>query len=159
MRTQVYLNPLAILRTGALISLLLALSTVWAVPGESRIAVGPVVTFDPDSLDFGNQVAKRTSKEKRILVKNIGDGPLTIDSVDIRGDNPNSFSILRDSCTGATVEANRACFVDVTFTPSGTGSRNARVRIDDNALDSPQRVPLKGNGINAIDVEPFPTSQ
>lgn len=115
----------------------------------------PFVSLVPDNLDFGNQVVRRTSAAKRITVKNTGGKPLYFDSVDLGGDNPNSFAVLKDTCTGATVDPDRACIIDVTFTPSGTGGRNARLRLNDNALDSPQRLRLKGNGINSNDVPPF----
>jgi hypothetical protein len=75
--------------------------------------------------------------------------------VELSGDNPNSFAILNDNCTGATIEPGRACVVAVNFTPTATGERNARLKLTDNALDSPQRVRLTGIGINSNDVAPF----
>jgi hypothetical protein len=89
------------------------------------------------------------------MLKNTGGQPLHIDSVDLGGDNRNSFVLLKDTCTGATVEPERACILDVTFTPTRTGGRNARLKLTDNAFDSPQRLKLKGNGINASAVPPF----
>ena len=164
-------GPLAIVRNAGLTSILLAVAAVigvFALTGESRIAFGlahrnqdpmpqspPSVTLSPDSLGFGDQVARRTSAAKRITVRNTGGQSLYIDSVIISGDNPNSFAITNDTCTGATVDANKACILDVTFTPSRTGERNARVKLSDNAPDSPQRLRLKGNGINSNDVAPF----
>jgi hypothetical protein len=158
-------NPLAIVRIAALIGILVA--PLIALTGESGLGLAhgnqdpgippspPAVTLNPDNLDFGDQVRGRTSNPKRIVVRNTGGQPLNIDSVSITGDNPNSFAIANDTCTGTTVDPNRACIVDVTFTPTGTGGRNARVKLSDNAPDSPQRLRLKGNGINSNDVAPF----
>jgi hypothetical protein len=115
----------------------------------------PFVSPNPDNLDFGNQVVRRTSAAKRITINNTGGKSLYIDSVTLGGDNPTAFAILKDTCTGATVAPNKACILDITFTPSKTGGRNARLRLNDNALDSPQRLTLKGNGINSNDVPPF----
>lgn len=115
----------------------------------------PSVTLVPESLDFGNQVVRRSSAARKIVVRNTGGKPLTIDSVQLTGDNPNSFVILNDACTGATVDPNQACVVEVNFTPTTTGERNARLKLTDNALDSPQRVRLTGIGINSNDVAPF----
>jgi hypothetical protein len=162
-------DRLAMVRTSVLISILLAVSGIIALPGDPRIGFGlthgnqdpapppspPSVSLIPDKLDFGNQVVRRTSAAKRITVKNTGGQPLYFDSVDLGGDNPTAFAILTDTCTGATVDPNRACIVDITFTPSVTGGRNARLRLNDNAPDSPQRLRLKGNGINSNDVPPF----
>ena len=152
-----------------LISIILAASAVVTLTGESRVAFAlahrsqdpapppspPSVTLSPDNLLFADQVVRRTSAAKRITVRNTGGQSLYIDSVAITGDNPNSFAIANDACTGATVDANKACIVDIPFTPSGTGERNARVKLSDNAPDSPQRLRLKGNGINSNDVAPF----
>jgi Abnormal spindle-like microcephaly-assoc'd, ASPM-SPD-2-Hydin len=162
-------DSFAILRTGVDIFIILAISGMISFTGSSRLSVGlthnnqdpaippspPSVTLAPDNLDFGDQVVRRTSAAKRITLKNTGGQPLHIDSVDLGGDNPNSFVLLKDTCTGATVEPERACILDVTFTPSRTGGRNARLKLNDNALDSPQRLKLKGNGINASAVPPF----
>jgi len=115
----------------------------------------PFVSPDPGNLDFGNQVVRSTSAAKRITLMNSGGKSLYIDSVTLGGDNSASFNILKDTCTGATVGPNKACILDVTFTPRQTGERNARLRINDNALDSPQRLRLKGTGINSNDVAPF----
>lgn len=115
----------------------------------------PYVSLVPDNLDFGNQVVRRTSAAKTITVRNTGGQPLDIDSVTLGGDNPTAFAILQDRCTGATLDPNKACVISVTFTPLKTGGRNANLKLNDNALDSPQRLKLKGNGINSIDVPPF----
>jgi hypothetical protein len=160
---------LAMMRRSASIVILLAVSAMIAVPGKSRLAVGHThaaqdpaqpaspsyVSLTPENLDFGNQVVRRISAAKRITLKNPGGGLLYIDSVELGGDNPTAFAILNDTCTGAKVEPDRACIIDVTFTPLRTGGRNARLKINDNALDSPQRLKLKGNGINSNDVAPF----
>jgi hypothetical protein len=162
-------GPLAIVRNGSRTSILLAaVIGVIALTAENPIAFGlaqgnqdpvpqspPSVTLSPDRLGFGDQVVRRTSTAKRITVSNSGGQSLYIASVVISGDNPNSFAIANDTCSGATVDANKACIVDVTFTPTGTGERNARVKLSDNAADSPQRLRLKGNGINSNDVAPF----
>lgn len=127
-------------------------------PGDQDPAVPPSppsVSLNPDHLDFGKQVTRSTSVAKRIIVKNSGGKPLYFDSVDIGGDNPTAFAILKDTCTGVTVDPNKACIVDITFTPYKTGERNARLRLNDNALDSPQKLRLKGTGINSNDVAPF----
>ena len=160
---------LSLARTIVLASILLAVSGIIDLPGQNRIGFGlthgdqdsapppspPFANLTPDNLDFGNQVVRRTSAVKRITIQNTGGKSLYIESVTVGGDNPNSFVIASDTCTGATVEANKACVVGVTFTPTGTGGRNARLRFKDNALDSPQRLKLKGNGINSNDVPPF----
>jgi hypothetical protein len=158
-----------IVRSSVSLGILLAVSGIFALPAGPRIGFGlrhfnqdpdppsspPYVSLVPDNLDFGSQVVRRTSAAKRFTVKNTGGQPLYFASVDLGGDNPNSFAVLKDTCTGATIDPDKACMVDVTFTPSATGERNARLRLNDNADDSPQRLKLRGTGINSNDVPPF----
>jgi hypothetical protein len=120
-----------------------------------QYAATPSVSFDPDHLDFGDQVIGRRSKAKRITVTNAGGKSLYISSVTGDGDNWSDFSVVNDTCTGATIAPNRACIFDVTINPSDTDERNARVKVEDNAPDSPQALSLTGNGINSDDLPPF----
>lgn len=157
----------AIARTTAFVGILLAVSGMFGFSTQTLIGFGrtpgyqdpyaqpPYVSPDPDNLDFGDQVVRRTSAAKRIIIKNTGGKPLFFDGVEIRGDNPNSFAIFKDTCTGATVDPQRSCIIDVTFTPTRTGGRNARLKMTSNAINGPQRLRLKGNGINASAVPPF----
>jgi hypothetical protein len=115
----------------------------------------PSVSIVPDKLDFGDQVVGRRSKAQRITVTNTGGKSLYISSVTGDGDNWSDFSVVNDTCTGATVAPNRACIIDVTFAPSDTDERNASLNLGDNAPDSPQALSLTGNGINSEDVPPF----
>ena len=123
--------------------------------GFEGVAQQQSVSLDPGSLDFGNQVVGRRSKAKRITVKNTGVKPLYVGSVTGEGDNWSDFAIVTDTCTGATVAPNKACIIDVTFAPSHTDERNASLKLNDDAYDSPQAVSLKGNGINSADAPPF----
>jgi hypothetical protein len=41
---------------------------------------------------------------------------------------------------------NATCTINVTFTPTATGSRAASVTVTDNGASSPQSIPLSGTG-------------
>ena len=125
------------------------------LPYGVQDAAPPFVTIDPQSLDFGEQVVGRRGKTLRLVVKNTGGKPLSIDNVSGEGDNWNDFSIVNDKCTGATVAPQRSCIIDIAFSPSSTEERNAKLKLADNAADTPQTVNLTGEGINAIDAPPF----
>jgi hypothetical protein len=118
-------------------------------------AATPSVSLVPDHLDFGDQVVGRRSKAKRITVTNTGGTSLNINSVSGDGDNWSDFSVVKDTCTGATIAPNRACIIDVTVTASDTDERNANLKLEDDAPDSPQALSLTGNGINSDDIPPF----
>ena len=122
--------------------------------GRSVQQAAAKVSINPSSLDFGDQVAKKNSKPQRITLTNTGSSKLYINSVVLSGDHKDDFSIIHDTCTGATIEANKSCVIDVTFAPRVTERRKANVEITDNAIDSPQKVMLTGNGINSINVPP-----
>ncbi len=114
----------------------------------------PSVTLSPSSLDFKDQVVGKASKPQRITLTNTGGKPLYINSVAIINDDSDDFSLSGDTCTGSTVAPGKSCVIDVRFTPSATGSLKSTLTITDNAVDSPQRVPLSGNGINSAAVPP-----
>ena len=117
-------------------------------------AAPPAASINPASIDFGDQVAKRASKPLRVTVTNSGGKPLYINSAAIDGDNRQDFVIAHDTCTGSTVGVAKSCVIDIVFTPAVNERRRATLVITDNAIDSPQRVTLSGNGINSADVPP-----
>jgi len=70
---------------------------------------------------------------------NAGNGPLTIGSVSLTGDD----YTMTTSC-GSTLAAGASCTISVTFTPHATGSRPGAVTITDAA--GTQRISLGGVG-------------
>ena len=114
----------------------------------------PSVTITPATIEFKDQVTKRASKPQRVTVTNSGGQALYINSAALDGDNKEDFVISHDTCTGSTIRAGKSCILDIVFTPAVTDKRKAVLMITDNAIDSPQRVTLSGNGINSADVPP-----
>lgn len=114
----------------------------------------PSISITPDNLDFSDQVVKKASKPQRLTVTNTGGKKLYINSVVVGGDDQQDFVMSHDTCTGATIGAQKSCVVDVIFTPTTTEKRKASLTFTDNALNSPQTVQLSGNGINSADVPP-----
>jgi hypothetical protein len=107
----------------------------------------PVVDLDPRSLDFGRQtIGAKGRVEKTIFVKNTGDAPLPIRDVRIVGTDSLDFA-LRSNCDNDSLADGARRIVGVRFAPSTEGDHSARVRVIDNAPDSPQVVPLSGAGI------------
>ena len=114
----------------------------------------PSISITPDHLDFADQVVKRASKPQRLTVTNTGGKKLYINSVALSGDDQQDFTVARDTCTGATIDAQKSCVVDVIFAPTTNEKRKSSLIFTDNALNSPQTVQLSGNGINSADVPP-----
>ena len=104
----------------------------------------PQISFSPTSWSFGNQLVNTSSTAESITVTNPGNASLTISSVSITGTNAGDFSQTNNCSTVAA--GSGSCTIQVTFTPSATGSRSASVSVTDNASGSPHTVALSGTG-------------
>ena len=112
----------------------------------SGIGVGPAVTLG-GSGSVGSQLVTTSSTAQMVSLTNSGNAPLTISSIAIGGTNSSDFA-QTNTCPGsnATVAANSNCSINVTFTPTATGSRAASIIIMDNAPGSPHSITLTGTG-------------
>ena len=104
----------------------------------------PQISFSPTSWSFGNQVVSTSSTAESITITNPGNASLTISSVTITGTNSGDFSQTTNCSTVAA--GSGSCTIQVTFTPSATGSRSASISVSDNASGSPHTVALTGTG-------------
>lgn len=139
--------------------LIIVLATLGCVGAQivdgGRAAAQDSFSFDPQQLDFGDQVIKKKSPPKRVTVMNAGGRALYVDSAAIEGDSWRDFSIAKDTCTGMNIDPGKACVVDVVFTPSQKDQRSARLKFISGASDSPQTLKLIGNGLNSVDISPL----
>jgi len=111
-----------------------------------EIKTEAAATLSPASFAFGDQNVASTSAPQTITVTNTGGVGLTVAQVALAGATPGDFAET-DNCSGATVAVNGTCAVQVTFTPTATGSRAATLTINDNAPGSPQSVGLSGTAV------------
>jgi hypothetical protein len=100
----------------------------------------PVVTISPTSLTFASQSIGTTSAPQAVTMTNTGSGALAIASIVTTA----GFAQI-DTC-GTSLAAGATCTINVTFTPTTTGSVTGTLTITDNALSSPQIVSLGGSG-------------
>ncbi len=122
-----------------------------AAGSPQRIALSgngtaPAVNLSTTILSFGDQVAGTPSAPQSVTLTNSGTTPLTISGITSTGDYAQS-----NNC-GTTVVAGGKCTIQVTFTPTATGSRSGSVSITDNAAGSPQHIALTGNGTTALSI-------
>jgi phospholipase C len=101
---------------------------------------GPMVSLNPSSLAFAVFQVGKTSPVKTVTLTNTGSASLTITSITPSGDFAEN-----DNC-GTNVAAGASCTINVTFTPTDSGSRTGTVSIIDNASGSPHTVALSGKG-------------
>jgi uncharacterized membrane protein len=104
---------------------------------------GPIVTLTPTSLTFAKTKVGETSKAKDVKLENTGSGTLNIASIVATGDF--AIAVSKKPC-GSTLAVGKSCKIAVTFTPEQTGTLTGDVIITDNAVNSPQEVPLTGTG-------------
>ena len=85
-----------------------------------------------------------TSGPQPVILTNVGSASLTISSIAVSGGNAADFA-QANNC-GATLAPNVACTINVTFTPTTTGTRSSTVSISDNASGTPHTITLSGIG-------------
>lgn len=97
------------------------------------------VSLSTMSLTFGDQATGTTSGAQQVTVTNSGTGPLMLSSI-----QTTSQFAATNTC-GAPVAPAGTCTIQITFTPSASGTQTGTLTIADNAPDSPQVVSLTGN--------------
>lgn len=108
------------------------------------IATGlaPVARLTPSSLTFTEQTVGATSTAQTITLTNPGNGVLTVGGVQATGDFAQTNNCTSVAASGGT------CTLQVTFTPTSSGTRTGAVTLTDSAGDSPQTIALTGSGID-----------
>src|SRR5271157_4599397 len=117
-------------------------------PAITQVVNGPRVILSTSGLSFNNQPLGTTSAASPVTVSNNGTASLTFTSVAITGD----FALASGTTcsTSAPVAAGgSSCVINVTFTPTATGSRSGSLTLTDYASGSPQIVGLSGTGTPA----------
>ena len=108
-----------------------------------QLKVFPLAEPSTGSLAFGNQIVNTTSASQTVTLSNIGGDWLNIASITASGD----FSET-NNC-GTSVAVSGSCTINVTFSPTATGTLNGTLTITDNShgvAGSTQSVSLTGTG-------------
>jgi hypothetical protein len=108
----------------------------------------PVISVFPNTVAFGNEPVHHKSNAQIITIGNPSGTPFGIGSIKIAGTNPANFAET-NTCpvSPATLAPGATCTVTVTFTPTATGARSAKIELSDTVLGSPQSITLTGNGM------------
>ena len=107
-------------------------------------STAPAAEVAPGRLAFGNQSLETTSASQPVTLSNTGNAALTITSIATSANFAES-----DNCAGS-VAANSSCTINVTFTPTATGTLNGTLTITDNSngvAGTTQTVSLTGTGV------------
>jgi len=104
----------------------------------------PAVQLSPQSLTFSSQNIDSASAAQTVTLTNSGNAALAISAFSATGD----FKQTNNCPTSLAAAA--SCALQVTFTPSATGSRTGAISVTDNAPASPQSIQLSGTGGAAL---------
>jgi hypothetical protein len=108
----------------------------------------PPVTLNPSSLSFGSVTVGTTSAPQAIQLTNNQSTNLTISSISTAA----PFAVSSQTCgtlPGAVVAAGASCTINVTFSPTTSGTQNGTLSVSDNAPGGTQTASLSGTGASA----------
>jgi hypothetical protein len=136
------------------------LAVVGSVPngGISGFVQVPAGLY-PGTLTYGQQLVGTSSSPQTANLYNAGAAPLNLTSIQIGGTDPNDFSQTNNCPTSVPVGG--GCQIQVTFTPTAAGNRQAELNIAYIAFrgtPSPVSVSLTGQGVAAVSVSLTPSN-
>jgi kumamolisin len=122
------------------------LVTGWGSPNGAGLinTLAGSSSVTPEFLEFGSEAVGKTSSRQTVTLTNTGGRTLTVKQVAVSGD----FNLVKgksNCAAGKTVKDGAKCTIEVTFTPTETGSRAGDLTITENTNGLLQ-VPLYGTG-------------
>lgn len=90
----------------------------------------PRITASPASTDFGIVNSGSSSSAQTFTITNNGSADLVIGTVSVGGVNEGQFSKQSDGCANQTIVPKGNCTVQVIFSPTSAGSKNANFLIN-----------------------------
>jgi len=93
----------------------------------SGVGVAPKVTWSPSAIKFPRQYVGTVTEPRTVTVRNTGKGVLRVDSIRLVGAAAAEFQ-LRSDCP-ARVEAGQRCSLEVRFSPTQGGDKQATLEL------------------------------
>ena len=111
---------------------------------------GTFAGFGPASLAFGDVPVGTQSQPQTVTLTNLST-TVTLQNIQIAtfGANRVEFQIPTSTCNNGPrpmLAPGASCSVTVVFAPQGTGSRNARLKVQLSGTPVPSPIQLSGNG-------------
>lgn len=115
------------------------------VTRSKLLTANPAASVSPTSLKFGNVVVNTTSGALNATLTNKGVAAFTVNGIALTGSNAGYYTQTHD-CP-ANLAAGASCTVTVSFAPTVSGSRSAKLTIATSATSTPLSVSLSGTGV------------
>jgi len=96
------------------------------------------VSLSPTSVSFGNLRVGSDSEPKTAVLKNLATTTLNISGVKVAGSDAGDFSQTNDC--GVSLAPKASCHINIIFSPTTAGPRNATIQIRDDALGGSQSI-------------------
>lgn len=109
----------------------------------------PVFTMSPAIGNFAKTAVGYPTDYMEFTVTNTGTAPMRIPAgaITLVGSDAFQFDVTPDSCDDATVAPGDTCTLRALFSPSLVGAKQASLRIETNAADSPHLIALSGTAM------------
>jgi chitodextrinase len=104
----------------------------------------PLLSLNPNSIDFGNQSTGTTSSSRTATLTNVGDVVLSLGGITVSG--PNGGDFTQSNTCRSSLAPRESCTINVAFTPAAAGTRAATITLSDNAAGAPHTISLAGVG-------------
>jgi len=147
-----YVNPAAITLNGTAIAALSVSGSATALAAEDPLVNGGCTFTDasgttPAGCAYGTRsVAAATFRSETYTFQNAAGTPATGPlAVDLTGTGAPNFRIVRDTCTGVSLDSSATCKVTVRFSPATAGAKSASLTVSATQGDS-VTVTLTGTG-------------
>lgn len=103
----------------------------------AQAAESTSIEINPSVALFKNIQAGSGSHAISLEVRNKGSSSLVVDTLNITGDHANQFSVTNNQCNNASLATSATCTVEVTFTPTERGHKQALLNIATDLADTP----------------------
>jgi subtilase family serine protease len=102
------------------------------------------------TIAFGTESVDQSTAATQLLLANVGNANLTLGSIGIQGSSASAFTDSGSCADDVVLIPGAVCYLDVTFTPTTTGSESADVQIDI-GTQTAANVALTGTAVGEID--------
>jgi len=126
---------------------------VWQIPLLTAGIQMTTATASPASLTFDAQAQGTTSNPQAVTLTNTSSITLLPTVITAAGDFAET-----DNCAGSSIDANARCTIQVTFSPTRTGTRTGKLTIQGNISTGNISLDLTGTGVEPAVVNLQPTS-